>query len=113
MFLLQTEEMTRESAEKNGNAHHLGGPFYAIWNPDGSVQLAKYNCWPAGTSGPTFENVTLSQEEVTRFKSYMPEIQRRIPESEDFVPCYTKEDHMNQIGFYTCTECTPFPDLEV
>jgi hypothetical protein len=113
MFVSQVEEMTRESAEKNGNAHLLGGPFYAIWNPDGTVQLAKYNRWPSDTSEPTFENITLSQEELTMFKSYMHEIQRRMPESEDIIPCHLKDDHMNQIGYYTCTECTPFPDLEV
>ena len=44
---------------------------------------------------------------VHSFKTFVPEIEKLLPELENVMPCYMQDDHANQEGFLRCKYCNP------
>lgn len=56
---------------------------------------------------PTKRGLCLRPVEYRALKSHIAEIEKVIPELESLVPCFSRDDHMNQLGMLQCSTCNP------
>ena len=89
---------------------HLGGGVYVTvnhtypaidirhyWKPDDAVKPC-----------PTRKGVKLDRKQFNKLGDVMKVIRDFVPELNNTIPCYMREDHQNQIGMLRCKECNPF-----
>ena len=97
---------------------HLGGNVYAEAFPATernrpSVDIRQWFL-PENGNGlkATFRGVRLGLQQWDQLKAMEDKVTAHFPELKDFVPCYDRGDHYNQLGFLSCAECTPNPDCD-
>ena len=56
---------------------------------------------------PTKKGICLRPSEYAALKTFIPEIEKLLPELENVIPCYMQDDHMNQLGMLRCKYCNP------
>ena len=73
------------------------------------VAFRKFFC-PAGTDEIklTRSGVALRLHEWWKFVEIIKSIDDAYPSLATAVPCYTGDDHLNQLGALQCPECNPF-----
>ena len=88
---------------------HLGGGFYVqtFYNSD-NVHITKYEKTEKGLDLIcTDESIVLTRQQFTIIADNFGQIEDVIPELSLIIPCYLKEDHQNQMGYFMCAECNP------
>ena len=89
--------------------HHLGGNVYvSITQGFPRVDLRKF--WiPEGASDvcPTRKGISLGFQEFKALVETVPVVDGYVPELHAVVPCWSEDDHQNQIGALRCQECNP------
>ena len=55
----------------------------------------------------TDESFVLTRQLFTVIAENFWQIEDVIPKLSLIIPCYLKEDHQNQMGYFMCTECNP------
>lgn len=89
--------------------NHLGGNNYVqvnsgfkvvdvrkFWLPQGQIEVR-----------PTKKGIALKFDEFDTLVKLRTEIEQKIPELASVRPCWTGDDHMNQLGALSCSECNP------
>jgi hypothetical protein len=61
-----------------------------------------------GEPKPTKKGIALQISEWYMLKDLIPQINKNHPTLASAQPCYLQEDHLNQEGALSCTECFPF-----
>lgn len=56
---------------------------------------------------PTKKGLCLRPQEYKALKSHIVEIEKAVPGHESLVPCYMRDDHLNQLGMLQCSTCNP------
>ena len=92
---------------------HLGNGIYATMDKYPVLHLRKYfkpNNEPGNTDEPlpTKIGITLRSGEFTRLMEMVPAIELFSEELKCATACYDSYDHLNQMGFLACRECSPF-----
>jgi len=97
--------------KKNVDFHrHIGGGRYvSVTSGILCVDFRKLFC-PAGTDKikPTRCGVALRLHEWWKFVDIIKYIDDANPALATTVPCYTADDHLNQLGALQSPECNPF-----
>ena len=89
---------------------HIGGNVYvSINSPFWIVSIRQFFCPMNGANmrRPTPKGIRLKLGGWNTLKETIASVQREVPELENFVPCFARNDHSNQMGFLTCPECNP------
>jgi len=89
---------------------HIGsGRYVSVTSGILCVDFRKFFC-PAGTDEikPTRSGVALSLHEWWKFVEIIKSIDDAHPALATAVPCYTGDDHLNQLSALQCPECNPF-----
>lgn len=89
---------------------HVGGGYYVSVNKDFKcVNIRRYFLPPNATKElPTRCGIALRLSEWDTLLVKVRELQERLPELKIVKPCYSSDDHANQIGYLNCIECNPF-----
>jgi len=89
---------------------HLGGGFYCtIKSGFDCVNIRKYFVPPGQKEPiPTKKGLALKFNEWKVLTQLIEDIKSIAPELAEATPCYGRDDHANQEGMWTCTECCPF-----
>lgn len=94
---------------------HVGGNLHAIIKPRYRVvDLRDYWLPPnLDTVVPTRRGCGIRFSEWGVFKRRCLRIIQMVEPSLSCIqPCFTRDDHMNQIGYLSCTECNPNPSYD-
>jgi len=96
--------------EKRDYATHLGRNVYAtVKASDICVDIRQHWLPPNQTEVvPTKKGITLRPSEYAKLKDVASVICDFVPELNSVVPCPYRSDHMNQLGFLSCSECNPY-----
>ena len=97
---------------------HLGGNVYCkVAENSFCVNIRQYWCPPDQNKGfhefidgsifPTKKGICLRPTEYNKLKEFMKDIGEAVPELNTVVPCYAQSDHLNQLGYLRCAECSP------
>ncbi|XP_061162650.1 uncharacterized protein LOC133171877 [Saccostrea echinata] len=89
---------------------HIGGGVYVSITPGYSTVDIRHFWKPddAPEPVPTRKGVTLNNRKLTRLLQAVKEVRECVPELNDIDICAFSESHQNQLGMYSCPECTPF-----
>jgi hypothetical protein len=109
MFVDSREFLDQALDEKRECATHLGGNVYATVKAGGiCVDLIQHWLPPNQTEVvPTKKGITLRPREYAKLKDVASVICDFVPELNSVVPCPYRSDHMNQLGFLSCSACNP------
>ena len=92
---------------------HIGGPLYASMTAEYKcVNLRNYFCTPTGQVVPTHWGVALTIPMWLELKRAGPELRESDPILKTAAACYGLF-HDNQLGYYECGECYPYPATTV
>jgi hypothetical protein len=115
MFLRQLDDMERSVDLLRANQpvdfyRHVGGRYYvSISKAFRCVNIRRYFLPPNSTKErPTRCGIALKLDEWDTLLVKIREIQERLPELKTAKPCYSRDDHANQLGYISCVECNPF-----
>lgn len=100
----------RKSQDSQSYKTHVGGNLYVTMGaPYRVVHLRDYWLRPGASEvQPTRRGCGLRFSEWDTFKTKCVGILRRIEPSLTYLkPCLEREDHANQLGYLTCSECNP------
>ena len=97
---------------------HLGGGIYlTVMSGFGCVNIRKY--WvPDGSSDgsmspvPTKLGLVLRLSEWDLLVESLEGVRNSHPDLTSAVPCNEGLDHLNQMGYFTCSECNPFTYMQ-
>jgi hypothetical protein len=103
---------------------HLGGDYHAVKDTCHNVITIRKGLSPQTpiimynplsdtliSPPPISESVTLAQEEFLNLAHNYWRVKHVVPVLDTMVPCYTMEDHQNQLGCWLCTECNPYQKM--
>ena len=109
MLVDSLEFLDQALNEKREYATHLGRNVYASVKVSGiCVDLRQHWLPPNQTEvGPTKKGITLRPGEYAKLKDVASVICDFVPELNLVVPCPYRSDHINQLGFLSCSECNP------
>lgn len=99
---------TALSKKEELNYHIGSNVFCTIQQGYPCVNIRQY--WrPPGneTLVPTKRGLCLRPVEYRALKSHIAEIEKVIPKLQSLVPCFLRDDHMNQQGMLQCPTCNP------
>jgi Transcriptional Coactivator p15 (PC4) len=86
----------------------MGGSYYVCVR-DQRVQIRRfYYNEKKKEERPTKEGIVLTQREWERIKEISEIINDEYTDIWVELPCYTQQDHQNQLGMLACYECNPF-----
>ena len=88
---------------------HPGRNVYATVKPSGiCVDIRQHWLPPNQTEVvPNKKGLTLRPSEYAKIKDVFSVIGDFVPGLNSIVPCPYRSDHMNQLGFFSCSECNP------
>ncbi len=88
---------------------HLGGNHYVRVNSGFEVVDLRRFWLPDGQSEirATRNGIALKFDEFRKLTSFLPHIEKVVPELTDVQPCYMEPDHANLLGALYCSECNP------
>jgi len=66
------------------------------WMPEGADQVA-----------PSRKGICLSADEWAKVLEQTGDVEKRVPEVRNAVPCAFRTDHSNQMGLLSCSHCSP------
>jgi len=91
-------------------SQHIGGKYYVtISRGIKCVNIRRYFLPPNCTKErPTRSGIALRLDEWETFLTKMDDLHEKLPELKVVSPCYTSENHANQLGYLNCLECNPF-----
>lgn len=103
-------DMIDTALNNNEDLHyHMGSNiFCSVQKDNPCVNIRQY--WkPPNTDilVPTKKGLCLRPVEYKTLKNCVAEIEKVVPELESLVPCFLREDHMNQLGMLRCPTCNP------
>ena len=89
--------------------YHMGSNIFCTVKKDSPcVDIRQY--WRPPNQKelvPTKKGLCLRPVEYRTLKSRVSELHKVIPELQTLVPCFLREDHMNQLGMLQCSNCNP------
>ena len=96
---------------------HIGGAHYiSVTSGYKCVDIRKFykpDDPKEGDIKPTRTGVALRLDEWATLCLLVDTIQAAFPPLALALPCYLGDDHNNQMGYFTCSECHPFHFLEL
>ena len=105
MLVSQINDLVKAQDGNNKNVHfrsHIGGGRYvSVTSGILCVKFRKFFC-------PTPSGVSLRLHEWRKFVEIIKSIDDAYPALATAVPCYSGDDHLNQLGVLQCPECNPF-----
>jgi hypothetical protein len=109
MLVDSLEFLDQALDEKRDYATHLGRNVYATVKASGiCVDIRQHWLPPNQTEVvPTKKRITLRPSEYAKLKDVVSVIGDFVPELNSIAPCPYRSDHMNQLGFLSCSECNP------
>ena len=91
------------------DSFHLGANvFLKVTKDNPCVDIRQY--WkPPNQDNPvhTKKGLCLRPAEYKLLKDCLPDIRKNLPELENVIPCYMRDDHNNQLGMLRCNYCNP------
>ena len=89
---------------------HIGGRYYvSISQGFKCVNIRRYfKPSDGGKECPTRSGIALRLCEWDMLTSKIHDLHDTLPELKDAVPCSANDDHLNQMGYFSCRECNPF-----
>ena len=115
MFLRQLDDMERsvdllKASQPVDFYRHIGGRYYvSISKAFRCVNIRRYFLPPnAVKERPTRSGIALKLDEWDLLLLKIRELQECLPELKTAKPCYSRDDHANQLGYLNCIECNPF-----
>ena len=93
--------------ENKNESFHLGANvFVKVRKNNPCVDIRQF--WaPLSEAVPTKKGLCMRPSEYAALKTFVPEIEKMLPELENVIPCYMQDDHANQEGFLRCKYCNP------
>ena len=113
MLVSEIKDLVKALDGDNKNVHfrsHIGGGRYvSVTSGILCVEFRKFFC-PSGTDEikPTPSGVSLRLREWWKFVEIIKSIDDAYPALATAVPCYSGDDHLNQLAVLQCPECNPF-----
>ena len=103
------EYIDQALTDKTDYKSHLGRNMYATSRPNSLCVDLRQHFLPQNQTEvvPTRKGITLRPTEYAKLKDVTRIIGDFVPELSSVVPCPYRSDHMNQLGFLTCSECNP------
>jgi len=89
--------------------HIGGGRYVSVTSGVLCVDFRKFFC-ASGTDEikPTLSGIARRLHEWWKFVEIIKSIDDAYPALVTAVPCYTGDDHLNQLSALQCPECSPF-----
>lgn len=91
---------------------HVGGGYYvSVTSGFRCVDIRKFYKPHGSTEAeikPTKRGVALRFDEFAHLCNLIEEINVAYPDLASAQPCFFDDDHLNQLGWLSCTECHPF-----
>lgn len=92
--------------------HHLGGKYHvSVSKGMQCVNIRRYFRPKNSTKEiPTRSGIALRLDEWEALTNQIEQLHEKLPELKYASPCY--DDHLNQMGYFSCRECNPY-DFEL
>jgi hypothetical protein len=109
MLVDSLEFLDQALNEKREYATHLGRNVYASVKISGICADLRQHWLPPNQTEvvPTKKGITLRPGEYAKLKDVASVICDFVPVRNSVVPCPYRSDHINQLGFLSCSECNP------
>lgn len=106
-FVLSLDMIDEVLNKKEELYFHMGSYIACVIQKDNQcVDIRQY--WRPPNEEklvPAKKGLCRRQQEYKALKSHIVEIEKAVPGLESLVPCYMRDDHLNQSGMLQCSTC--------
>lgn len=106
-FVLSLDMIDEVLNKKEELYFHMGSYIACVIQKDNQcVDIRQYRRPPNEEKlVPTKKGQCRRPQEYKALKSHIVEIEKAVPGLESLIPCYMRDDHLNQSGMLQCSTC--------
>ena len=106
--LVDSIDDVNEALRKNEDYQvHIGRNVYCTFRKNNPCVDVRQYWKPQDDVMRCKKGLCLRPSEFETLRQSFPDVAAAIPELSALVPCRFQSDHMNQLGYFSCSECNP------